>query len=165
MEKKKTCKFAALAISTIALILTLFVSADWRSVGVYVGCPLYCRAIYHIFHANIVHAAINAWCLLSIVFIYNISIKRLLLAFCAAASVPAFCLSVTPTVGLSGVVYFLLGSLSFEVARFLYYQFWMALFIALGFFIPNSNALLHLYCYAVGFAVALLNKPIKIKVE
>lgn len=165
MESKKTCKIAALSISLIVIVLALFSSVDWRSVGIYVGSPLYCRASYILFHANVIHAAVNAWCLLSIAFLYGFSASRLFLAFCAAASVPACCLSYYPTVGMSGLVYFLLGCLAFDVARKIYYQFCMAFYIALGCFIPNSNVLLHLYCYAVGFAVALLNKPIKIKVE
>ena len=68
-----------------------------------------------------------------------------------------------PTVGLSGVVYVLFGSISFEVLRRVYFQCWMLFYIAIGFLMPNTNAWLHLYCYLCGFMAALLNKPIHIK--
>ena len=68
-----------------------------------------------------------------------------------------------PTVGLSGVVYVLFGSISFDVLRKRYYQCWMLFYITVGFLIPNTNAWLHLYCYLCGLIVALLNKPICLK--
>ena len=60
------------------------------------------------------------------------------------------------------MVFALFGRISFEVKRKLYYQAWMIAYLVIGFLFPNVNAWIHLYCYAIGFAVALINKPIKI---
>lgn len=92
----------------------------------------------------------------------------MLVAYLLAVTVPVDTLGGflpfdNPTVGLSGVVYVLFGSISFEVLRKRYYQCWMLFYIGIGFFMPNTNAWLHLYCYLCGFVVALLNKPIYIK--
>lgn len=158
----KVSKIIALVLSVLALFLSLVAIENWESVGIYTGCGPLCRAIYPFFHANIIHAALNIWCLLSIVFIYDTTIWRLLFAYITAMSIPTLLLSATPTVGLSGIVFALFGSISFEVGRKLYYQAWMFAYLILGFVFPNTNAWIHLYCYAIGFVFALLNKPIKI---
>lgn len=162
MDKKKTSKAAALVIAIVSLCMFLYDVEDWSAVGIYEGCRLSGRLLYPFFHANLLHAALNAWCLLSVVFIYDISLWRLALAYIIAVSVPPCCFVDTPTVGLSGLVYVLFGTISFEVGRKLHYQLWLLFYLAIGFLFPNTNAWLHLYCYLVGCVVALLNKPIKV---
>ena len=180
MDKKKAAKATSLLISIIVFCLSLQDMADWSAVGIFTGCGLGCRMLYPFYHANLLHATLNAWCLLSVIFIYDISLWRFTLAYIIAVGVPSFCLSIIaisfpvdalaclgvevldPTVGLSGVVFAIFGSISFEVQRKAYYQLWMLAYLVAGFFFPNTNALVHLYCYLAGGAVALLNKPVKI---
>lgn len=162
MDKEKNGKISALIISVLVFCLALQGVQEWSAVGIYTGCGLGCRFSYPFYHVGLLHALLNAWCLLSIVFIYRISVVRLVVVYLIAVFIPPLCLSHTPTVGLSGVVFALYGSISFEVERKLYYQLWMFLYLAIGFLFPNTNALVHLYCYAAGFALALLNKPVKI---
>lgn len=167
MVQRKIEKTAALAIVAVSAAM-LFVRCSWDEVGIYAGCGIEGRMIYPLFHVNPVHFALNAWCLLSIVFYYDTSWIRMLLAYAISASVPAdtifalFGRMGTPTVGLSGFVFALFGMTSFDVIRKLYYQAWMCFYLIAGFILPNSNGWIHLYCYAVGFAIALLNKPIRI---
>lgn len=166
MDKRKMEKVAALVIGATVVLLS-FAPTDWYTVGIYGGCGLQGRFLYSFYHANILHATLNAWCLLSLVFIYDITIWRLLLAYAIAIFIPVDTLAVfsdsmaTPTVGLSAVVFILFGSISFEVRRKWYYQAWMWLYLFVGFLFPNTNAWLHLYCYLAGLVVALLNKPVK----
>ena len=162
---RKVGKITALVLSILVCSLSLITIENWGLVGAYTGCGPLRRAIYPFFHVNIIHAALNVWCLLSVVFIYNITIWRILFAYIVALSIPNLFLSYTPTVGLSGVVFALFGSISFEVGRKQYYQIWMGAYLVLGFLSPNTNAWIHLYCYVVGLAYALLLKPIKIKGE
>lgn len=162
MDKKKAGKISALIVAILVFILAIQCTQDWLAVGIYSGCGLSCRLLYPFYHANLLHAILNAWCLLSIVFIYDTSIWRLTLAYIIAVTIPSLFLSVIPTVGLSGVVFALFGSISFEVGRKLYYQLWMLVYLATGFLFPNTNAWVHLYCYIVGLLVALLNKPVKL---
>lgn len=159
MDTKKASKAASLIVSILVLLIHV---SDCSSVGAYKGCGLPCRLLYPLHHANLLHATLNAWCLLSVIFIYEIPLFRLILAYIAAVCVPSFCLSDIPTVGLSCIVFVLFGSISFEVKRKAYYQLWMLAYLVAGFFLPNTNALVHLYCYLAGVAVALVNKPIKI---
>lgn len=159
MDQKKNGKTATLIISLVILCLaSLRRIVKLSSVGICTGCGLAGRLSYPFFHAGILHAGINVWCLLSVVFIYDISLRRLCLAYIVAVSVPTFCLSETVTVGMSGLVFVLFGSISFEVKRKLYYQACMFAGLVTGFFFPNINAGIHLYCYLAGVAGALLNK-------
>lgn len=162
MGKTKTTKAISLLISIIVCCLALQDIQDWSAVGIFTGCGPGCRLSYPFCHANMIHAALNAWCLLSVVFVYKVSLLRLAFAYMAAVSVPAFCLSSVPTVGLSGLVFALFGSISFEVGRKVYYQLWMLAYLASGFLFPCTNAWVHLYCYFAGCLIALLNKPVKV---
>lgn len=168
MGAGKVEKASAVVIALLVTVLSFFHIAGWHSVGIYAHCPLAGRFLYPFFHSGVFHASLNAWCLLSVVFSYGVSFRRMLVAYLLAVTVPVDTLGGllpfdNPTVGLSGVVYVLFGSISFEVLRKRYYQCWMLFYIGIGFFMPNTNAWLHLYCYLCGFVVALLNKPIHIK--
>lgn len=168
MDKRKMEKTSALLITVTVVCISLLYTADWSSVGIYAGCAWQNRLLYPFFHANILHASLNAWCILSMIFIYDISITRLILSFIIAITIPIDTISSligsmnVPTVGLSGVVFILFGSISFEVKRKWYYQIWMSFYLIVGFLFPNTNAWLHLYCYLAGLVVALFNKPIVI---
>ena len=168
MDTRKTEKVTAIVVALTVTALSFVHVSDWTAVGICSSCPLSGRLLYPFFHAGIVHAVLNAWCLLSVVFIYEVSYLRMLFAYVVAVTVPVDTLGTflplaSPTVGLSGVVYVLFGTISFEVARKRYYQLWMLCYIAVGFIFPNTNAWLHLYCYLCGFLFALLNKPINRK--
>jgi Rhomboid family. len=168
MDSRKNEKITALVIAVVTVFLSLFGTTDWHAIGIYAGCGSFGRMLYPFFHVNVFHALLNAWCLLSLMFIYNIKIGRLLLAYIISVTIPIDTIGhfiggmETPTVGLSGIAFVLFGTISFEVLRKWYYQAWMLFYLIVGFLFPNTNAYLHLYCYLAGLAVALLNKPIKL---
>lgn len=162
MDKKKAAKVTSLMVSVMLVCMALFHNiSDWETVGLSTGCGIECRMLYPFYHAGILHALLNVWCMLSIVFIYDVSVWRLLIAYLIAVTIPGFCISAVPTVGLSGAIFALYGSISFEVSRKTYFQLWMIMYLALGFIFPNTNAWIHLYCYLAGLMVALLNKPVR----
>ena len=155
-KKEKTISL----VMAVAILCLCCCDVNGSDVGVGVQSPVMARLLYSFFHANIFHALINLWCFLSIMFIYEASLMRLLFAFAVAILVPDWALTVTPTVGLSCVCYALLGSYSFEVQRKLYYLSWMVICIGIGFFLPGVNAMIHLYAYSVGLIYSLLFSPI-----
>lgn len=167
-QPRRNAKVVALLIA-VAVIVLSFATPDRSAIAIYTGCGVQGRLLYSFYHANVLHAALNAWCLLSLVFIYDITMRRLLLAYFIAILVPIDTLGIfidgmaSPTVGLSAIVFILFGSISFEVRRKCYYQAWMLLYLLMGFLFPNTNAGLHLYCYLAGLVGALLNKPVKSK--
>lgn len=167
MDTRKVEKITVIVVSLFTVILSLWHVDNWESVGIYSGCTIKNRVIYPFFHANILHAMLNAWCFMSLIFIYDISIWRMIAAYIIAMTIPVGILGKmlpfdSPTVGLSGIVFFLFGSISFEVLRKWYFQAWMAFYLGIGFLFPNTNAWLHLYCYMCGLACGLLNRPIVI---
>lgn len=160
MVPQKEAKTAALLTAVLILLSAFIYVPDWKVVGVASGCNMPARLVYSFFHVSAIHAAVNAWCLLSIVFLYDVSISRLLTAYIAAVMVPGCLLSEVPTVGLSCICYFLIGSLIFEVRRKLMFIACSALYIAVGFFFSSVNAVIHVYGYLAGLLVGLLNAPL-----
>ncbi len=160
-------KVTTLLLALFLIVLSVIGTVDWYSVGIYAGSPWTGRGLYPFFHASVFHAILNAWCLCCVMFIYDITVWRLLLAYIVAVTYPVdtvtqlFSLPITPTVGISGCLFFLLGSIAFEVRRRLYYQTWMFFYLIVGFFLPYTNAWIHLYCYLCGIILSLLNYPIK----
>lgn len=160
MSKRIEKTVGMLIVFLVLLLPIIHTPHDWEAVGVYHGCGIVQRLAYSFFHSSLWHAALNAWCFISILFLYEVTLWRMLIAYVIAVAVPDFVLSSVPTVGLSAVCFALLGMIAFQVKRKLYYHWCMALYIALGFFFPLVNGWLHLYSYVAGLFVGFLNMPI-----
>lgn len=158
-EKNRGVKGLTLIVSASIIIMSCLDGWHWNDWGVTRDCDIIGRLCYPWVHASLLHALVNVWCLMSVVFIYDVSLGRLLTAYIIAVCVPGFALSDVPTVGLSTVCYALMGSLSFEVRRKAYFQSWMAFYIGIGFLFPSVNAIIHVYGYMAGLIVGLLNAP------
>lgn len=188
MVRNEKEKAAALILTAVCIIIyaatTVLDGFAVDKIAIAPHCPLYARLCYSFFHASLVHCLVNCWCLLSVVFIYRISLWSLLVAYVTAVLYPVDTLAavansslttfhsslLTPTIGLSGVCFCLLGQISFRVKRKLYYHFCILSFIAFGYIIPwassacgyavaTPNNLLHIYSYVVGLLVGFLNSP------
>lgn len=149
-RKKEKIFTLALAVTIICLS---FLDFDWERVGVSINSGWIQRLSYSFIHASLLHAALNAWCLLCIVFVYDVKWWHIIVAYIIATLVPPFALSAMPTVGLSAVCFALLGLINPQVLRKLYYNAHMALYLAIGFLFPLINGWIHLYSYVVGFFV------------
>lgn len=155
----KAEKDTALIISAIVIILSV-VMPNPTGIGMSADSPLWTHLTYQWFHSGIIHALLNVWCLLSIVFIYNVSIFRMLTAFVVSASVPASLIGDIQVIGMSGICYALLGLLSFSVNRKLYYQVYLWSAILFGLVLPNIAVGVHAFCFAIGTFLSLLTTPI-----
>jgi len=144
-------KWAALAIATAALVLSPFDGS-----GIHVGCSLLSRISYPIFHVNLLHAFCNAWCLISLIFLYDLPWWKLALAFVLSVTVPTCLLSTTPVVGMSGACFALMGLVVPVVRRKVLLLGWINLFLVLGFMFPNVAAWVHVYCFVVGLWAGLI---------
>lgn len=168
MVREKSAKISSLAAVAIILALRL-VDANGYDIGIYHQAPMSSRLLYPFFHASFLHAAINAWCLLTLAFAYNVSLRMMITALVIAVSFPVDTMYdilqvscfLLPTIGLSGVCYALMGRMTFLVRRKMYYQTWIGFYLIIGFMLPNVNAWIHLYCYLAGVFVGFLNKPLR----
>lgn len=183
MVRSEKAKTAALVLTAVCIILSAvqYVAAvpQLSDVGICKDCTILARFAYSFFHASIIHTLVNCWCLLSIVFIYDVSLWYMAIAYAIAVTFPVTTLSATvphasaweiPTVGLSAVCFALLGMIAFQVQRKVLYHSWVLSFIVIGFILPplcsacgysiaTPNNILHLYCYVVGLMVGFLNSP------
>lgn len=155
MEKGKTAFLASSAVGVAIVVLSIVPVR----IGAAAGATMTERLAHPFCHANIFHAAANAWCLVSIAHAYRVTVWELLAAYAIAVSVPSFVLSATPTMGLSGACFALIGMMLRKVARRMYYNAFALAFVAIGFLVPAVNAFLHLWCLAVGECIAILNMP------
>lgn len=161
MITQNISKLVTLLISASCLLIAALYKGDWQSVGIFTDADILQRLTYSFFHASLLHALINIWCLLAIVFIYDVSSIKLLVAYLIAVVAPGCVLHNIPTVGLSAVCFALFGSIAFQVRRKLYYNACIIFYIALGFLFPLVNGWLHFYSYVAGLLVGFLSMPIQ----
>lgn len=112
------------------------------------------RLFYPLFHANMIHAVLNIFCILQLAFYYRMSRWFLLASYIIAVTAPS-CL-IEGTLGFSGVIFAALGLYSMIVTRGWVIAAHVALYCSLTALFSCVNTLLHLYCYAVGFVCSLL---------
>lgn len=131
-------------IIPIACIILFFIG----SFSITVGCPIENRVLYIFSHGNILHLAINLYSF----YVLNKSLRTkwiipLVLFFGIVTSFAAF----TPTVGLSGALFGLLGMCAVKY-RYKLKQIGMILFtIAISAFMPHLSWSCHLLGFIVGY--------------
>ena len=175
-EKAKTTALVLTAVCIILSAVHTFTGfPQLPAVGICKDCTILARFAYPFFHASLLHALVNCWCLLSLVFYYDVSLCYLLIAYVAAVTFPVGILAAgVPTVGLSAVIFALLGMVSFQAKRKALLHSFVLSSIAFGYLlhvicsvcgyavaIPNST--LHLYGYVAGLIVGFLNSPAHVK--
>ena len=166
MLRRKETKTAALVLSLAVMLVFLLCKLlgwDMTAWGITANSSWPHRLIYHFAHASLIHAGLNVWCLLSIVFTFDVPLSYLLWAYALASSCPCLIMEGQPIIGLSGICFALLGLVSWQAHK-LRYHLWIIIFIALGFattllFHLAIANLLHAYCYVTGVAVGFLNSP------
>ena len=158
--QNKIEKTTAILISVFILMTSLIYVPDWNLIGISDSCSILQRLAFSFFHASFLHAALNAWYFLSIVFLYDVSWCRLLSAYVIAAITPSFALTHTPTVGLSAICFALAGTLALQTRHKIYFNVCMAICLAVGCIVPSVNGWIHVYSYVAGLLVGLLVMPI-----
>ena len=170
MVREANAKVATLIVSVIVITLSAF-NIDVDKVGICVDSSVYARLFYSFFHASIFHALANSWCLLSLVFMYDVPMWKLVLAYIISVTFPVNSISCidtalyVPTVGLSAICFAVMGLLAFSVKRKLYFMIWVSVFVCIGLVLPKVNGIIHLYCYIVGAVFGFLNMPINDKAD
>lgn len=182
MVRNEKTRTAALVLTVIIIAIRIF-GCDVAALDVAIceDASVPARLLYSFFHASLVHALVNCWCLLSIVFIYDVSLNYLIIAYIIAATYPVDTIGfftlhsslftpTAPTVGLSAMCFALLGMVFFQVRRKLYFTAWLLSFIAVGYTLPtlcsligisvaSPNNIIHIYSYMAGLFVGFLYSP------
>lgn len=145
----------ALTLLVVLLCLgMLVVSPDMDNVSLIKDAPWWRRVVYVFCHANVVHLGMNVWAILYLVFLFRVDIWMLLLAVLSAMVVPDILIGNVPTVGLSGVVFFILGGIVNIVSNKYKYLLSNFVFIAMGLVLPHIAWGIHLWCFLCGLIYA-----------
>ena len=169
MRQREYAKTAALAVGLIVVLVQVLRSCGvlpggmWVS-GLAVGAPWWARLLHPFIHVGMGHALINVYVLWQLVFFFPVRLRHLFFAYLVACSCPAGWAGWTvihlsagiPVVGLSGVIYVLMGWAMTKVNRKVRFNAvvmgWMAFATAVG----GVAVGLHLYGYVVGALTAML---------
>lgn len=155
MLRRKKTKTAALLLS---LIILMFFNISPCDVGLFEGCDFHNRMTYHFFHANILHLVLNLWCFLSCVFLTDMPPSKILIAYIIAVTVPTT--TSTPTIGLSGVCFAMLGFIMWQARNKVSYNISVLSCLILPIILlPRSvNNFLHAYCYIISVIIGFCAK-------
>ena len=151
MAKHEKTKILSFVLSAVIIVVSLL-DIDFSH---YALSPLnspFGNIAYHFFHVNILHAIVNVWCLLGIVFFYKIRVRDFIIAFAVAASFPTQ-LCIAPSVGLSGMLYALMGLIMPQVYSRTYFIACLVLWNVVAWIVGGFGVEVHAYC----FVVALLD--------
>lgn len=153
MVRAKETKTTSLILTAVVMVLSVAMPGGC-GIGLTAGGSVVGRLLYPFMHVNILHAGMNCWCLLSVVFLYDLPLWTLLASYLVAVCVPA---ELVPglTMGMSGICFCLLGMSSWLVQRKLYYNAMAVAFMGMGFLFPNCAAWIHVYCYVLGSGLGL----------
>ena len=117
--------------------------------AVYKHSPIYTHFIYMFAHANIIHWAVNAWCILVMNNLFTN--KRLLVSYIFAIVLSFLYQPKLPVLGMSIIISFFIGFMTFWLYKKHRLVFWQTLILmSIGFFIPNIAALYHLFAFLFG---------------
>lgn len=115
-------------------------------------------------HSNIIHLLLNSFSFLVVWIALQRFVKQVyilpvfIIAF--AASFLPYASYVEPTVGVSGVVYAMMGMFVLYLKNKGLVIFLLSVLITLivSYFVPNSNFFLHLYCLVGGVVYGMFDK-------
>jgi hypothetical protein len=165
VRSKRVAQGISLVYSLLAVCLC-FTNPEITAISLHPGGGIASRFSYPFFHTSFLHAMMNCWCLISIVFIYDVSLISLIAGYATAITYPVGLLSQLYsephfTIGFSGVCYYLLGRVSLNVKEKAYWQICICTTILIGFIFPHTiDVWLHVYCYMFGLIGAFLNKKV-----
>jgi hypothetical protein len=119
--------------------------------------PLYTHFVYMFGHANFIHWAVNAWCLLMLH--RQFRPHRLLASWLASAALSFIYYPSLPVLGISVIISFFMGSTAPWLYRFKRLAFWqMIILLFLGCLLPHIAGVYHLILFVLGFIYAKVER-------
>ena len=168
MPSRSFAKATSLVVSLVSLLLSVAGAIGLLSfdgVGILPGGPLWCRLVHPFVHAGVLHALLNVYVFLQLVFFFPLRCRHLLFAYLVACSCPVTVavwgggvsgLSVTGVVGLSGMEYVLMGWVMPGVPCRWRFNMQLFLWMSAGLVTGGVAVGFHLYCYLLGVVAAML---------
>ena len=142
-----------LYITIVIAILMAFIIPLHADMAVSQSSPIYSHFIYMFGHANFIHWAVNAGCLLMLHRLFYI--HRLLTSWLASVALSFIYYPSLPVLGASVIISFFMGLTTPWLYRRKRLAFWqMLIILLLGCFLPHIAGTYHLILFAIGFLYA-----------
>lgn len=142
-----------LYITLLIILLMAFIIPLHANMAVSPSTPIYSHFVYMFGHANFIHWAVNAWCLLMVH--RQFSFHRLLASWLASVALSFLYYPSLPVLGASVIISFFMGftaPLLYRRKRLAFCQ--MLLLLLIGCLLPHIAGIYHLILFALGFIYA-----------
>lgn len=148
-------------ITLIAILaITFFSGIPCEEFGVSSTSPWWTHFTYHFFHGNLIHLLSNVYAIWFCVNKKRFTIITLLSAYLLSVAASFIVGSPIPIVGLSGMIFVILGINLSSVPTKINIVYMLAILIV-GYIIPNISGSTHLACFLVGLITSAIYKNIK----
>lgn len=127
---------------------------------------------YMFLHANIIHLLVNSFSFLSMWIIMKRFYRKGYFYFipfilAVLTSFIPLCIFDKPTVGVSGVIYAMIGMILpyYHIKKFYLFYISIAVSLIISFYVPSINFYLHLFCFIGGILFTVFYKYFTIPVS
>lgn len=142
-----------LYITILSILLMAFIIPLHASLAVSSSSPAYTHFTYMFGHANFIHWAVNAWCLLMVH--RQFYLHRLLASWLASVALSFLYYPSLPVLGSSVIISFFMGFTAPWLYRCKRLAFWqMLILLGIGCLLPHIAGTYHLILFAIGFLYA-----------
>lgn len=142
-----------LYITLLIILLMAFIIPLHANMAVSPSTPIYSHFVYMFGHANFIHWAVNAWCLLMVH--RQFSFHRLVAAWLCSVLLSFIYYPALPVLGASVLISFFMGFTApwlYRRKRLAFCQ--MLLLLVIGCLLPHIAGIYHLILFALGFIYA-----------
>ena len=142
-----------LYITLLIILLMAFIIPLHAYMAVSPSTPIYSHFVYMFGHANFIHWAVNAWCLLMVH--RQFCFHRLLAAWLCSVLLSFIYYPALPVLGASVLISFFMGFTApwlYRRKRLAFCQ--MLLLLVIGCLLPHIAGIYHLILFALGFIYA-----------
>lgn len=142
-----------LYITLLIILLMAFIIPLHAYMAVSPSTPIYSHFVYMFGHANFIHWAVNAWCLLMVH--RQFSFHRLLTSWLASVALSFLYYPSLQVLGASVIISFFMGFTApwlYRRKRLSFCQ--MLLLLVIGCLLPHIAGIYHLILFAIGFIYA-----------
>lgn len=142
-----------LYITLLIILLMAFIIPLHANMAVSPSTPIYSHFVYMFGHANFIHWAVNAWCLLMVH--RQFSFHRLLASWLCSVLLSFIYYPALPVLGASVLISFFMGFTApwlYRRKRLAFCQ--MLLLLLIGCLLPHIAGIYHLILFALGFIYA-----------
>ena len=170
MQGRKHAQATALVVGVVVVLLALLRAigvVSFALVGISEDGSWWGRLAHPFLHVGVLHACLNVYVFWQLVFFFPLRLRHLLLAFFVAVTCPAsialWSLSLWHTaaasqvVGLSGVVYVLLGWVVPMVTRRWRFCLSVMAWLIFGALVGTVAVGFHGYCFLAGIGAKIIN--------